>query len=180
MSKLVCIAYKDRDTADRVLNEFQAMETDYILDLEDVVIVVRDTDSKVHIKQCVDLFGVATTHGVGLGVLWGALIAMLFTNPLAGMLGAIAGGAAGGAMTEAAKKYGILSDYGIDDNFIKALGSTISPGTSAIFLLIRSAHEDKVLSRMSKYGGVILTTSLSNEDEGRLRAALASRKHDDT
>jgi uncharacterized membrane protein len=180
MSELVCIAFKDCDTADHVLNELRAMETEYVLDLEDAVIVVRDKDSKVHVKQCVDLFGASTTHGVALGVLWGALIGLLFMNPIAGLLGGIAGGAGGGAIAVASNEYGILSDYGINDNFIKALGSTISPGTSAIFLLIRSAYEDKVFHRISKYGGTILKTSLSNEDEERLRTALASRKHEQT
>ena len=49
-------------------------------------------------------------------------------------------------MTTAASEYGLLSDYGIPDNFIKELGSTITPGSSAIFLLIRSFEEDKLLA----------------------------------
>jgi uncharacterized membrane protein len=176
MSELVCIAYKDPGTADQVLNELRALETEYVLDLEDAVIVVRDKNGKVRIKQCVDVFGGATTHGVALGVLWGGLMGLLFMNPLAGVLGSIAGGAGGGAMTIAAHESGLLSDYGIDDHFIKALGSTISPGTSAIFLLIRSDQGGKLLASASKHEGTILKTSLSKENEERLRTALASRK----
>ena len=71
MSELVCLAFKDSRTADRELNELRAMEKEYVLDLEDAVIVVRDPDGKVHLKQCVDVFGGATTHGVTLGMLWG-------------------------------------------------------------------------------------------------------------
>lgn len=129
------------------------MESDYVLDLEDAVIVVRDIDGKVHLKQCVDVFGGATSQGVALGVLWGGLMGLLFMNPLAGLLGSLAGGAGGGAMTVAASEFGLLSDYGIPDNFIKALGSTIARGTSAIFLLIRSAEQDKLLERISRYEG---------------------------
>jgi uncharacterized membrane protein len=177
MSELVCIAFKDSSAADRALNELRAMETDYILDLEDAVIVVRDMDGKVHLKQCVDVFGGATTHGVALGVLWGGLMGLLFMNPLAGLIGSIAGGASGGAMTTAASEYGILNDYGIPDNFIRDLGSTIKRGTSAIFLLIRRAEQDKVLPRISQYEGTILKTSLSQEQEEKLRAAL-THQHD--
>lgn len=177
MSELVCIAFKDSSTADRVLNELRAMETEYVLDLEDAVIVVRDMDGKVHLKQCVDVFGGATTHGVALGVLWGGLMGLLFMNPLAGLLGSIAGGASGGAMTTAASEYGLLSDYGIPDNFIKDLGSTIKRGTSAIFLLIRSVDEDKVLSKISQYEGTILKTSLSKEHEEKLRVALTHQRN---
>lgn len=177
MSELVCIAFKDSSTADRVLNELRAMEKDYVLDLEDAVIVVRDMDGKVHLKQCVDVFGGATKQGVALGMLWGGLMGLLFMNPLAGLLGSLAGGAGGGAMTVAASELGLLSDYGIPDNFIRSLGSTIGKGTSAIFLLIRSADQEKLLSRISRYEGTILKTSLSNEQEEKLRAAL-TREHD--
>ena len=179
MSELVCIAFKDSSTADRVLNELQAMETDYVLDLEDAVIVVRDMDGKVHLKQCVDVFGGATSQGVALGILWGGLMGLLFMNPLAGVLGSIAGGAGGGAMTVAASEFGLLSDYGIPDNFIRSLGSTIVRGTSAIFLLIRSVDHKKLLAGMSHYEGTILKTSLSTEQEENLRTAL-TRQRDQT
>ena len=174
MSELVCIAFKDSGTADQVLNELRAMERDYVLDLEDAVIVVRDKDGKVHLKQCVDVFGSATTHGVALGVLWGALMGLLFFNPLAGLLASLAGGAGGGAMTLAAEEYGILSDYGIPDTFIRALGSTIVPATSAIFLLIQNFDEDKLLAKISTHEGTVLKTSLNREQEERLRTALAN------
>jgi uncharacterized membrane protein len=173
MSQLICIAFKDLSTADRVLNELRAMEKNYVLDLEDAVIVVRDMDGKVHLKQCVDVFGGTTTHGVSLGVLWGGLMGLLFMNPLAGLIGSLAGGAGAGAVTTAASEFGLLSDYGIPDNFIKELGSTIKQGTSAIFLLIRSADQDKLLTGFSPYQGTILKTSLSKEQEEKLRAALA-------
>lgn len=172
MSELVCIAFKDSSTADRVLNELRAMEAEYVLDLEDAVIVVRDTDGKVHLKQCVDVFGGATTHGVTLGVLWGGLIGLLFLNPLAGLLGSIAGGAGAGAMTTAANEHGLLSDYGIPDKFIKDLGSTLKRGTSAVFLLIRNPDQDKLLGSFSQYEGTILATSLTPEQEEKLRSTL--------
>ncbi len=180
MSELVCIAFKDSGAADRVLNELRAMESDYVLDLEDAVIVVRDIDGKVHLKQCVDVFGGATTQGVALGVLWGGLMGLLFMNPLAGLLGSLAGGAGGGAMTVAANEFGLLSDYGIPDNFIKALGGTIARGTSAIFLLIRSVEQDKLLGRISRYEGTILKTSLSHEQEKKLRTALTRQREQES
>jgi uncharacterized membrane protein len=180
MNELICIAFKDSGTADQVLNEMRAMESDYVLDLEDAVIVVRDRDGKVHLKQCVDIFGGATHHGVALGMLWGGLIGLLFMNPLAGLLGSLAGGAGGGAMTVAASETGVLNDYGIPDNFIRALGSTILPGTSAIFLLVRNFDEDKLLAGISKYEGTILKTSLNKEHEEKLRAALTHQHNEKT
>ena len=170
MSELVCIAFKDCDTADHVLNELRAMEKEYILDLEDAAIVVRDNDSKVHVNPSGNLVGSGAAQGGAFWARWGSLIWLVFMNPLAGFLLGTATGAGAGALS------GALSDYGIDDTFIESLGSTISPGTSAIFLLVRKANEDKVLPRISKYEGTILKTSLTNENESRLRAALASQK----
>lgn len=83
-------------------------------------------------------------------------------------------------MTTAANEYGLLSDYGIPDQFIKDLGSTIKRGTSAIFLLIRSADQDKLLAGFSQYEGTILKTSLSKEQEDKLRAALTHQQNQKT
>jgi uncharacterized membrane protein len=79
-------------------------------------------------------------------------------------------------MTTAASEHGLLNDYGIPDKFIKDLGSTITRGTSAIFLLIRSVDQEKLLARISQYQGAILKTSLSKEHEEKLRVALAKQQ----
>jgi uncharacterized membrane protein len=100
-------------------------------------------------------------------MLVGTLIGLLFMNPLAGMLAGGLVGAGSGALQ------GKLADYGIDDNFIKSLSSTIEPNSSAIFLLVRKAVEDKVMPRLSHYQATILKTSLSDEQEDRLKAALS-------
>jgi uncharacterized membrane protein len=75
-------------------------------------------------------------------------------------------GAASGALA------GKLSDYGINDDFIKELGSTIKPNSSALFLLVQKVTADKVLARMAGYKGRVLKTSLPDDREKRLREAL--------
>lgn len=57
-------------------------------------------------------------------------------EPLLGLFG-VAVGALSGALT----------NIGIDDNFIRELGNTIEPGTSAIFVLVRKSTPDKVSER---------------------------------
>ena len=92
---------------------------------------------------------------------------LLFLNPLAGMaIGGIAG-AGVGALS------GSLTDYGIRDDFIRKLGETIPEGSSALFVLFRSVTEDKVLPEIEPYKPRVLKTSLSNEAEEKLRAALS-------
>jgi uncharacterized membrane protein len=88
----------------------------------------------------------------------------MFLNPLLGL----AVGASAGAVS------GALTDVGIDDKFMKELGATLTPGSSALFVLLRnpSTAPDKVLDELKGTGGTILKTSLSHEDEAKIQAAL--------
>jgi uncharacterized membrane protein len=168
MSDLICIAYKDRETADKVLNELRQLQVEHLVDLEDACVVIRDDNGKVHLKQAVNLTTVGAASGGLWGGLFGLLIGMMFLNPLLGWLSGIALGAGAGAIS------GKLSDYGIDDDYIKSLGTHIQPGTSALFVLVRKVTPDKVLPEIQKFGGTVLRTSLSNEQDEQLRKALAA------
>ena len=50
----------------------------------------------------------------------------------------------------------------------------IQPGTSALFILVRKVTPEKVLPHVAKYGGKILQSSASPEQEERLREAAAA------
>ena len=76
-------------------------------------------------------------------------------------------GAASGALG------GALSDFGINDKFMKELAESIQPGNAALFVLINKMTADKVLAEISGAGGVVLKTSLDQTKEQALRDALA-------
>ena len=78
-------------------------------------------------------------------------------------IGAAAGGAAGA-----------LADVGVDDKFMKALGSNLAPGGAALIVLVHRSTPDKVLPEISKFGGEIIQSSLNDETEAQLRTALAT------
>jgi uncharacterized membrane protein len=126
--------------------------------MEDVVVVTKDEKDKVKLHQAVNL---TATGAVG-GTFWGMLIGMLFLNPLLGA----AVGAGAGAIS------GKLSDIGVDDNFMKGLGETFTPGTSALFVLVRKATPDKVLEGLKGFKGKVLQTSLTKDKEEELRKVL--------
>ncbi len=170
MSDLIVVGFKGEDTADQVLNKLHALKKEHMIDLEDACIVVRDKNGQVHLKQSVNMTGVGAASGGLQGALWGTLIGLLFLNPLLGLITGAAFGAGFGALA------GSLTDYGIDEKFIKSLGSTIVPGSSAIFVLIRSVNADKVLPELQPFGGTVLRTSLSNEQDARLQKALQGVK----
>ena len=167
MSELVVIGFDTQEEADRVLTELHRLQKEYLIDLNDAVVAVRTDDGKVRLKQSVGTVGIGATSGGLSGLFWGTLVGLLFLNPLAGLaLGGIIGAGAGALA-------GALTDYGIDDNFIRSLTKTIPPGSSALFILIRKVQAEKVLEDLSKYHGRVLRTSLSPEQEERLRKALA-------
>ena len=67
---------------------------------------------------------------------------------------------------------GSLSDYGISDDFIKSLGETLPANSSALFILVRKSQPDRILAELSDVRGRILKTTLSPEQEERLKKAL--------
>jgi uncharacterized membrane protein len=170
MSDLIAVAFKDEHTADQVLNKLQALQKEHLIDLEDACVVVRDQAGQVHLKQAIHLARMGAATGGIQGAMWGTLIGLLFLNPLIGMVAGAAVGAGSGALA------GSISDYGIDDQFIQSVGSNIAPGSSALFVLVRSVTADKVLPELQPFEGTVLRTSLSNEQEARLQQALQGLK----
>ena len=139
MADLVCVAFDDPTTADRALTELTALQKEFVIELKDACVVVRSPDGEVHLHQAMPLVKTGALTGGTSGALWGTLIGLLFLNPLAGMAIGAGVGAASGALA------GKLSDFGIPDDFIKQLGSTIKPNSSALFLLVQKVTADKVL-----------------------------------
>ncbi len=158
MSDLIVVGFKDEFKADEVMSELRRLQSEYLVDLEDAAVVIRNQEGKVKIKQAQEL----VAAGAVSGSYWGILLSVIFFNPIFALVGAAAGALSGA-----------LTDIGIDDNFMRDLGSTIEPGTSAIFVLVRKSTPDRVLADLSKFEGKVLRTSLSKEDEAKLQAALS-------
>jgi uncharacterized membrane protein len=167
MSELIVVAFDEPNKADEVLSELRELQREYLIDLEDAVVAVRRPDGKVQLKQSVNLMGISAASGGLWGALWGTLVGMLFLNPLAGFALGTMVGAGTGALA------GALTDYGIDDDFIRELAKTLKPNSSALFILVRKMQPEKVLSDLSRFRGRVLRTSLSPEQEARLQEALS-------
>jgi uncharacterized membrane protein len=158
MSDLVAIAYPDLATAQEVAANAAYLQKSHEAEFEDLVVVERRQDGKIKLHQP-SMAGA----GAATGALWGGLIGLIFFMPLFGMALGAAAGAAGGAM----------SDYGIDDKFMKQLGEELQPGGAAVLALVRTVSLDKVLPQI-KIPGTIIQTSLDDETEKRLSEALAA------
>jgi len=160
MSDLIVLAFDTEDGALQVRDKLVALQKQHLITLADAAVVIRRQDGKVKVKQAVSLVGAGALGGA----FWGMLIGLIFWMPWLGMAFGALGGAIGGKFT----------DVGVDDNFIKQVGNTIEPGNSALFLLVTSATEDKVAEELQGIKATVLQTSLSNEQEAKLRDLFAA------
>lgn len=158
MSDLIAVAFDDAATAFELRAELVKLQSEYLIQMEDAVVVTREANGKVRLHQPVNL----TAAGAAGGGLWGALIGLIFLNPLLGAAVGAGAGALSGAMT----------DIGINDEKMKQMGESLPEGGSALFVLVRKVTGDKVLERLDAYRqkGRVITTSLSGEQEDKLRA----------
>jgi uncharacterized membrane protein len=160
MSDLIVVAFDDEATAFELRTALVKMQKEYLIEMEDAVVVTKSADGKVALHQAVNL---TATGAVG-GGMWGALVGLLFLNPLLGA----AVGAGAGALS------GKLTDIGINDQFMKDIGSTLKDGGAAVCVLVRKVTGDKVLEGLTQFKnkGRVLQTSLTKEQEDKLKAAM--------
>lgn len=168
MSDLIAVEFDDPATAFELRAELVKIQKEYLIEMEDAVVVTREEDGKVRLHQAVNL----TAMGATSGGMWGALIGLIFLNPLLGA----AIGAGAGALSAS------LADFGINDAKMKEMAEGLPPGGSAVFVLVRRATGDKLLDRLGAFRGKgrVLSTSLSNEQEARLRDFLERQGAGDT
>jgi uncharacterized membrane protein len=160
MSDLITLVYKDVETGKAAFNEVINLQKLLLIELADMALATKDEKGRVKIKQTLEKQ--ATGASAAFGGFWGLLIGILFLGPIFwGVIGALLGAL-----------MGKTSDLGIDNKFIKQVGDSLDPGGSALFLMVIKATGDKVLDEMSKYGGEVFQTSLSKNDEEKLKAAL--------
>jgi uncharacterized membrane protein len=160
VSDLVVIEFPSEAKAEEVRQKLLDMQKDYLIDLGDAVIAIKQPNGRVKLNQ---LFHPAAA-GAATGTMWGTLIGMIFLMPLVGAAVGAASGAVGGA----------LADVGIDNRFMKDVAASIQAGNAALFLLIRKVTADKVLADLKGVGGKVLRTSFDHTKEEALRAALAA------
>ena len=158
MSTLVVLAFQTANGAEEVLTVISDLQRQQLITVDDAATVVRGQDGKPRVKQATSLVG----EGAWGGAFWGLLFGLLFFVPFLGM----AVGAVAGALM------GKFTDVGIDDRFIRQVQEKIKPGQSALFLIVQDVKTDRVLPALEPYRPEVLQTSLSKEQEARLREAL--------
>jgi uncharacterized membrane protein len=161
MSTLVVLAFQNETGAQDVLTVINDLQRQHLITLDDAATVVRGQDGRPRVKQATALVGEGTSGGASGGMPFFGFLS--FVNFLDIAIGAVAG-----ALT------GKVTNAGIDDRFIREVQEKIKPGQSGLFLLVREVQLDQVLPAVEPYHPEVLQTSLSSEQEARLREALGS------
>ena len=159
MSELIVIGYDDQAVATQAYEQVLALQKDYVVQLNGLAIVEVDTEGKSHVHTPTKIVGVSAASGA----LWGMIIGLLFLVPFVGMA---LGGALGALM-------GAMGKSGIDSEFRSQVQAMLKPGSSAVVVMASKITEDKFADAMKTYGGTLLKTSLSDEDERELAHDLA-------
>jgi uncharacterized membrane protein len=161
MSDLIAIAYPDEAAVTRAAANVAEGVDKGLVEVEDLVVIVRDDDGTVDVRQGSTGVGAATVGGA----MWGGMIGLVFLAPLLGMaVGALAGGAVWKST---------FGDVGVAESFVDELRTNLTPGSAALVLLVREVTPEKVLPHIREHGRVI-QTSLSDKVEAQLDAALAA------
>ena len=162
MSELIIIGYDDHETAERAQEEVLRLRRDFVVELSGIAVVRVDDDGKKHI----DTPGAVVAASATGGALWGMIVGLLFLVPGVGLLI----GGAWGALSGAAAKAGINRDLR------SRVDGLLSPGKAALVVMARKLTEVKFAAALAPYGGTVLKTSLSDENERLLAEELSTEE----
>jgi len=155
---MVVLAFDGVDTAEKARKTLIDLNNQYLLNLNQVVEVVRKEDGQVKIKEEPRLTGIGALGGA----FWGLLVGLIFLLPGVGfVIGAVSGAIAGH-----------FAKYGITKEYMKEIDAAIQPGQSALFVLADNVKIDRVVPMLTQYHPKVLRTSLTNEQEEKLKDAF--------
>ena len=158
--EMMVVAFENETEADQVLDSLKGLEAMDIVDLKSAAVIVRDSSGNVKIKETSDF---DTKQGALGGAAAGAVLGLLGGGLLRGALLGAAGGAAAGKFI----------DLGLDDDFLKSIGDTLAPNSSAIVALVDFEQVDQAIQELDKFaGGRILRHTLSPEVFAKLSEAV--------
>jgi len=166
MSELVVFTYAHPDRAAEVLKHIASLKRENIqkpiVTIEDAAVAVKGDDGQVRIRQTLETAMKAST--VATGSLWGVLVGFLFGGPL---LGALVGA---GVSWLAGRRI----DIGINNDFVQQVSDDLTPGRSALLLLVKDTPIDTLAEILNAQGGRLHHTSLSDEAAAAFTQAASS------
>jgi uncharacterized membrane protein len=157
MSNLIVVGFDHLDDARHAMQALRQIEHEGLVHFEDTALIERTADGKTHVRNEASS---ATETGAVVGGLLGALL-VLIAPPLGVVIGAAAGAAIGS-----------LLGTGVDRDFVDDVKQSLSPGRSALFLVVQDGAPDAIFAALRPFSGEVLQSTLSPEAEDELRRSL--------
>jgi uncharacterized membrane protein len=186
MRALIVAGFGDPYRASEVLNELQRRDWTWVADLDQAVVVRWNEKDRLRVQFSVDP---VTLEGAGWAGLWGSFLSVALFVPTTDGIAEAAGTmamASRGAEQPGRSNHSALptvkwwrESLKIPEPFLRDVGAMVQPGDSALFMLLRAPKPEVVLRQLRDYGGSLLHTLLSLEQEEKLEDALAmnSKSH---
>ncbi len=158
MSDLIVVMFEKVEEAEEARKSIRKMEKLGKVSLADAEVISKDENGKI-VRH-----GQANS-GTKVGALGGGFLGLLLASvffPLAGIvIGAGLGALLGKAM-----------HLGIDKKFIEEVTESLTPGTSALFVMVKGGDVNMAIAAFRPYEGKILQTTLSDEKVQALEQEL--------
>lgn len=149
-SQIVVAAFNDENTADQAMESLKAAAKEQDFQIQDVAVVRRDENNKVHIKESGDMGG---GKGAVIGGIIGGVVGLI-AGPLAIATSALGGALVGGL---AAK----LHDSGIKNETLQSLGNALQPGTSAVVAVLGNQKVSQLRAMMEQAGAHVMVANMT-------------------
>lgn len=163
---VIVAAYDEEKAAFEAYEYLRDSRTVAKLYYQVAAMVWRAEDGKLHIKEPDDK---TTGAGIGVGAVLGGMIGTL-AGPAGIVLGASAGAAIGGLAAS--------GDSGIPDERLKEIGEALTPGTSALVVLLDESDVEETRQALTEQGSEVMVTSLDADLAEQLAAGAAPEKED--
>jgi len=157
-SRIVILTWEDEARAGVALENLKQAKKERLLDVSDAVVVVKDRDGNIKVKETEHL---TTKRGIAYGGIAGLVIGTMMGGPIGG---ALLGGAAGALAGKI--------DLGIPNEQIEAVSESMHVSSSAIFLQLEGGDEDLIATAIRKSGGKLIEFGLSDDMEADLEETL--------
>lgn len=157
MSDLVVVTFRGPGDARAALADLRSIERAGGVTVDDVEVIERDADGKIHHIGEVDR---STKTGIVGGGALGLLLGIVFFPVLGLAIGAIAGGLIGKSL-----------QHNVDKQLIKDVTDDLAPGTSALFMLVNGSGA-ALTGLFKPYQGKVYLTTVDADLEAQIKEQL--------
>lgn len=163
---IAVVTFQDTEGAGKLLDMLKDLEKQKLVELDDAVVVVKDANGQVKVKETADL---TKAKGAAKGATLGLVIGLMVGGPIGGVLL----GAAGGALLS--RKV----DLGIPQGKIDLLVGEMVDGSSALFVQGTSKREGVMRAAMLQTNGTLHELELTEQAVVDVQTVAATQNYYD-